>query len=327
MSSADLSTKTTATAPGKIILFGEHAVVYGRPAIAAPVSQVRATAVVETIAAPDVLLTAPDLGLEQWLSTASEHDALAMPVRLVLALAGDRPPAGFRLTVTSGIPIASGLGSGAAIAVAVLRAVGSHLGLAEHLTPEVISGLAYEVEKVHHGTPSGIDNTVITYEQPVYFRRAEAHNHIEVFAPHPSLRLLIGDTGVRSATRDVVGDVRRQWLASPDAFERIFDACGRIATEARGAITAGDAVRLGELMDENQRWLEAMTVSSAELNALVAAARSAGALGAKLSGGGRGGNMIALVTPDTETAVRDGLLAAGAARVLASRLSAVESAT
>lgn len=311
---------TTATAPGKVILFGEHAVVYGRPAIAAPVSQVRATAVVEPIDGPDVLLTAPDLGIEQWLSAAPLDDALATPVRLLTSMAGDRSLSGFRLTVSSGIPIASGLGSGAAIAVAILRAVGSHLGLTEQLPPEVISGLAYEVEKVHHGTPSGIDNTVITYEQPVFFRRAEPRPHIEVFRPHPSLGLLIGDTGVRSATRDVVGDVRRQWLAAPAAFERIFDACGAIAVEARDAIVTGDAVRLGELMNENQRWLEAMTVSSAELDALINAASSAGALGAKLSGGGRGGNMIALVTPEMETAVRERLLAAGAVRVLASGL-------
>lgn len=324
MSSARPPATTSATAPGKVILFGEHAVVYGRPAIAAPVSQVRATAVIEPIDAPDVLLTAPDLGIEQWLSVAPEDDALAAPLRLLAAMVGGEPPAGFRLTVSSDIPIASGLGSGAAIAVAILRAAGAHLGLADRLPPEVVSALAYEVEKVHHGTPSGIDNTVITYEQPVYFVRAEPQNRIEVFRPHPSLRLLIGDTGVRSATRDVVGDVRRQWLASPDAFERIFDACGRIAAEARGVIVSGDAVRLGALMDESQQWLEAMTVSSAELEALVAAARSAGALGAKLSGGGRGGNMIALVTPETEPLVREALLAAGAVRVLGTRLGTRE---
>jgi mevalonate kinase len=311
-------TRVTASAPGKVILFGEHAVVYGRPAIAAPVSQVRATATVETLDVDDVLLTAPDLGLEQWLSSVGTEDALATPVRLLAGLSAV-PLRGFRLTVTSDIPIASGLGSGAAIAVAVLRAVAAFAGL-DDLPPEAISALAYEVEKVHHGTPSGIDNTVVTYEQPVFFVRAEPDNRIEVFQPHPSLRLLIGDTGIRSATRDVVGDVRRQWSAEPARFERIFDVCGRIAAEARPAIVAGDAVRLGRLMDENQTWLEEMTVSSPELETLVAAARSAGALGAKLSGGGRGGNMIALVTAETEAAVRKGLLRAGAAQVLATRL-------
>lgn len=311
---------TTASAPGKIILFGEHAVVYGRPAIAVPVSQVRARAAVEPIQADDVLLVAPDLGLEQWLAAAAADDPLAAPLRLLQAIARKPAFSGFKLTVTSNIPIASGLGSGAAIAVAILRAAGAYLGLEQELTPEVVSALAYEVEKVHHGTPSGIDNTVVTYEQPVYFVRAEPRNQIEVFQPHASLQLVIGDTGIRSQTRDVVGDVRRQWAEDKDRFERIFDACGRIAVQARQAIVAGELPRLGELMDENQRWLEEMTVSSTELETLVAAARSAGALGAKLSGGGRGGNMIALVTPDTRQAVGEALLRAGAVSVLESRL-------
>lgn len=315
-------TFTTASAPGKIILFGEHAVVYGRPAIAAPVSQVRATAVVEPMAADDVLLSAPDLGHVQWLSTAADDDALAAPVRLLQAMAADGPLRGFQLTVTSAIPIASGLGSGAAIAVAILRATGQYLGLADRLTPDAVSLLAFEVEKVHHGTPSGIDNTVVTFEQPVYFVRAEPRNQIEIFQLHPSLRLLIGDTGIRSATRDVVGDVRRQWQVAPNRFNRLFDACGAIAAEARSALVTGDVVRLGELMNENQRWLVEMTVSSPELDRLVRAARAAGALGAKLSGGGRGGNMIALVTAETQESVREGLLAAGAVRVLESHLAA-----
>lgn len=308
------------TAPGKIILFGEHAVVYGRPAIAAPVSQLRATAVIEPSAGNDVLLSAPDLGIEQWLSSSDQNDALAAPLWLLQALAQDAVLRGFRLTVTSAIPIASGLGSGAAITVAILRAAGDYLGLADRLTPETISALAFEVEKVHHGTPSGIDNTVVTYEQPVFFRRSEPHNQIEIFKPHTALQILIGDTGVRSATRDVVGDVRQQWLGATDRFERIFDACGQIATEAQSAIVSGDVLRLGELMNENQRWLVDMTVSSPELDNLVWAARAGGALGAKLSGGGRGGNMIALVTDATRETVRDRLLAAGAVRVLASEL-------
>ncbi|MEZ4516661.1 MAG: mevalonate kinase [Chloroflexota bacterium] len=306
---------TTASAPGKIILFGEHAVVYGRPAIAAPVMQVRATATIEPLDADDVLLTAPDLGLEQWLSDASAEDALASPLRQLQAFAQLPELRGFQLTVTSAIPIASGLGSGAAISVAILRAAGAYLGLFGQLPPETVSALAFEVEKVHHGTPSGIDNTVVTYEQPVYFVRAEPQNRIEAFQPHSSLQVLIGDTGVRSSTRDVVGDVRRQWSAAPQPFERIFDACGRIAEAARPAIVNGDVNQVGRLMDENQRWLEEMTVSSPELEKLILAARDSGALGAKLSGGGRGGNMIALVTDETRDAVREGDERWGGSRV------------
>lgn len=315
---------STATAPGKIILFGEHAVVYGRPAIAAPMSQIRATAVVEPIAAADVLLSAPDMGLEQWLSTAAADDPIATPVRLLQAYAGLLALSGFHLSVTSTIPIASGLGSGAAISVSVLRAVGLHLGLGDQMTNEVVSALAFEAEKLHHGTPSGIDNTVVTYEQPVYFVRGEPTNRIETFRPHDRLHLLVGDTGVRSSTKDVVGDVRRAWSDDRATYERLFDACGAIAEEARAAISTGQLARLGELMDENQMALVEMGVSSAELDRLVAAARAGGALGAKLSGGGRGGNMIALVSPDTREAVGDQLLRAGAVRVLEGRIRAAE---
>ena len=243
--SAEVKIATRATAPGKIILFGEHAVVYGRPAIAAPISQIRATAVVEPIAANDVLLSAPDLDMEQWLSDAAADDAIAAPVRLLQPLVGESSLRSFHLTVTSDIPIASGLGSGAAISVAVLRAVGAHMGLSDQLTDEVVSALAFEVEKLHHGTPSGIDNTVVTFEQPVFFVRQATGNAIETFRPHSTLRLLVGDTGVRSSTRTVVDDVRQRWRDDHEGYERIFNACGMIAAEARTAIVTGSLERLG----------------------------------------------------------------------------------
>ena len=302
-----------ATAPGKVILFGEHAVVYGRPALAAPVTQLRARAVIEMGEGPDVRLVAPDLGRATTLAAARTTNPLAATVRLVERRAGRRLPPGVMLSVSSAIPIASGLGSGAAIAVAVIRALDTYLELG--LSREEVSALAYETERLHHGTPSGIDNTVIAFEQPVYFVRREGGNLIEPFAPVRPLRLLIGDTGVRSATRDVVGDVRRQWQTDPSRFEVIFDACGRLADAGRAALAAGDLAAVGRLMNENHDWLAQMSVSSASLDRLVAAARRAGALGAKLSGAGRGGNMIALVTAETEQAVSEALSAAGAVRV------------
>lgn len=308
----------TASAPGKVILFGEHAVVYDRPAIAAPVSQVRAWAEIRPIEMNDVLLEAADLGIRRLYSTAASHDPLAAALRQVQAAAGLDSLRGFSLKVTSEIPIAGGLGSGAAISVAVIRAAAAYLGLGERLTVEQASQMAYEVEKLHHGTPSGIDNTVVAYEQPVFFQRQEPENRIEVFRPAQPLYLLVADTGVRSSTRDVVGDVRRQWQASPARFEEIFDACGRIAGQARAAIIAGDRAELGRLMTENHRLLVRMTVSSAELDRLVEAANRAGAFGAKLSGAGRGGNMIALVAEEKEANAREALLVAGAVRVLRS---------
>lgn len=309
---------TIATAPGKVILFGEHAVVYGRPAIAAPVSEVRATAEIEDAAAGGVRILAPDVDQDYRLADASSEDPLAAAVRLVQREAGlDRLP-DLTITVRSDIPIASGLGSGAATAAALIRALARHLEREDLAQDAQVSDLTYEVEKIHHGTPSGIDNTVVALEQPVFFVRQEPDNRIETFRVARPLHLLIGDTGRRSSTKEVVGDVRRQWQRETQRFEELFAACGRISRAARSAVEAGDLPHLGRLMRENHAILKEMTVSSPELDRLVQAAGDAGALGAKLSGAGRGGNMVALVEDGGQQAVRRALLAAGAVRVIGS---------
>ncbi|MCZ7670268.1 MAG: mevalonate kinase [Chloroflexi bacterium] len=307
---------TTATAPGKIILFGEHAVVYGQPAIAAPLSQVRATAVIHAKATPGIRLSAPDLGADILLAEAAPHDAIAAIVRQMQAAAGISHLPNLTITVSSQIPIASGLGSGAAITVAVIRALATHLHLSHLLTDEWVSAQTYEIEKIHHGSPSGIDNTVIAYERPVYFVRQQPQNRIEPFVVGQPLHLLVADTGYRSSTKIVVEDVARQWQAAPARFDAIFRDCGHIAEKARQAIETGDLVEVGRLMTANHALLQAMTVSSPALDDLVAAVLDAGALGAKLSGAGRGGNMIALVEAGGETAVITALKAAGAKTVL-----------
>ena len=131
-----------------------------------------------------------------------------------------------------------------------------------------------------------------------------------------TLHLLVADTGVSSSTKTVVTDVRRSWQADSQRFERIFDGCAEIAVAGRAAVQSGDQHEIGRLMTRNHELLVEMTVSSPELNHLVAAAEAAGALGAKLSGGGRGGNMIALVAPDSQQAIYAALSQAGAASIL-----------
>jgi mevalonate kinase len=305
-----------ATAPGKVILFGEHAVVYGRAAIAAPVTQVRALAVVCAGDTPGVRLLAPDLGADFLLASATEDEPLATAVRLVQSAAGLSQLPDVTLTLSSTIPIASGLGSGAAISAALIRALALYLDRPDLASDEQVSALTYQVERFYHGTPSGIDNTVVAFEQPVYFVRCQPQNVIETFAVARPLHLLVADTGVASSTRVVVADVRRQWQEERERFETLFDGCGRISQAARQAIERGHQVWLGQLMNENHQLLQQMAVSSPELDHLVSVATEAGALGAKLSGAGRGGNMIALVRKENKTAVRQALLQAGARHVL-----------
>ncbi len=298
-------------AVGKVILCGEHAVVYGRPALAVPVTQVTAEAVVEPgELGAGLVLCAANLGEEVRLSPAGAENPLAVAARLTLAHLGLAEP-DWRVTIRSTIPVASGLGSGAAVSAALVRGLAAAAG--RTLPPEDVSALAYEVEKLHHGTPSGIDNTVIAYEQPVYFVRGRPP---EPFAIGSPFRLAIADSGISSPTRVTVGDVRRAWEQTPARYEALFDRVAAVVEAARTVIAGGCPAELGPLLDDNHALLQEIGVSCERLDVLAAAARAAGALGAKLSGGGRGGNLIALVEDDTAEAVSASLCAAGAQRVI-----------
>jgi len=296
------------SAPGKIILFGEHAVVYGRGAIAAPIPQLQARA--EISQSDHCLIQAIDLDKTIDLALAPEDDPFALTVRLVCAELG-RPLPQWHIVVRSEIPIASGLGSGAAIATAIARALLD--AFHTELPLDRLNTLVYEVEKLHHGTPSGIDNTVVVYGQPVWFVRGQPP---EPFAVGEAVHLLIADTGIASPTKVTVGDVRAGWLHDTDRYELLFDRIHQIAMSARIVIEEGDVMELGPLMNKNQLLLTELGVSSPKLERLCSVANNAGALGAKLSGGGRGGNMIALVEPDKGAEVQQALEQAGAKRVM-----------
>ena len=300
----------SASAPGKVILFGEHSVVYGRPAIAVPVPQVRAKAIV--IAEPRsprglVRILAPNIGLETTLANLPEHHPLAVVIQQAIPVMQVSHIPACSIQVSSTIPIAGGMGSGAAVSVAVLRALSALLG--RPLSDEQISDLVYQAELIYHGTPSGIDNSVITYARPVYFVKGEPLEFLSVKRP---FTLIIGNSGVESPTSAAVGEVRQAWERDHDLLEQLFDAAGMLANSSLKAIEAGKVEELGPLMDENHGILRKMGVSSLELDALVKAAKSAGAIGAKLSGAGRGGSMIALVSPESTNAVTTALLNAGA---------------
>ncbi len=309
----------SATAPAKAILLGEHAVVYGQPAIAVPVIQAKARAIVT--ARPDrpqgwVGVQAPDIGLETTLADLPENHPFSRIILGVLeATETPRSPA-CTVRITSTIPIASGLGSGAAISVAIIRALSEFLG--RPMPNDEVSELAFEVEKLHHGTPSGIDNTVITYKKPVYFIKSkhDARGQIHTLKVSRPFTLVIGDSGVPSPTASTVGDVRKAWLENKELYERLFESTGDLVKSARSAIEHGDIPQLGQLMDKNQVLLEKMGVSSPELERLIQAAHQAGAMGAKLSGGGRGGNMIALAPVDSADKIAKALSTAGAEHTL-----------
>ena len=317
------------SAPGKIILFGEHAVVYNRPALAVPITQIHVD--VEVLDSPreGIWINAPGIDLHAELNTLPADHPIASVILKLFQLFDISSPngsptgvlrkeqgEGLEINITSTIPVASGLGSGAAVSVALIRALALHM--AHPLTNEQVNDLVFEIEKLHHGTPSGIDNTVITYNKPVYFIKGQP---IETFKVDKPFTIVIGDTGIPALTKESVGDVRLLWLKDKTKFEEIFDEIGQIVLIARRSIESGKPELLGELMDHNHALLQQLTVSSPELDKLVEAARNAGALGAKLSGGGRGGNMLALVDQAKAESVANALSFAGARQAIITEIS------
>lgn len=299
----------TVSVPGKIILFGEHAVVYGRPALAVPVNQLQARVTVSENSRGGIWIEAPNIDLSSDITSLTpDHPLVAVINSVFSALRVTKPPA-CTIYIQSTIPVASGLGSGAAVSVAIVRALSAYLD--QPLPDEQVNKLAFEAEKLHHGTPSGIDNTVVTYGKPVYFIKGRP---VKTFHVGAAFTIVIGDTGIPASTKESVRTVRKLWEMDKPRWERVFDRVGEIVWDARQAIERGDPTSLGDLMNANHVLLQKMTVSCPELDRLVEAARKSGAYGAKLSGGGRGGNMIALVKKEKAPAMAEALKSAGAKR-------------
>lgn len=329
----------TSSAPAKLILCGEHAVVYGRPAIALPLDGIRArVSILPGRTSCGILVIARDLRRRWWVAQNSTNALSELITNTLRQLGGEEAlrTASMRITIRSGIPIASGMGSGAAVATALVRGLANHLG--HSLPANEVSALVYASEQRYHGTPSGIDNAVIAFEQPIWFVRqagagsptaatgdqsaapAQLAPLIEPTHISQPLTLLIADTGVRSPTRAPVGDVRVRWQADPAHYEALFDEVGVVVAQIRACLAEENMVVLGELLSQNHSLLQRIGVSSPELDTLVAAATQAGAFGAKLSGAGWGGVMLALVNDEQKAPVAQALRAAGARRVFTTQV-------
>jgi mevalonate kinase len=300
----------TSSAPGKIILFGEHAVVYNRPAIAIPFMGVRVkiTALADLRApAGRVSIDAPEIHLHTTLDQLTDDNPLALVIHGVWDALGIHAMPAVTLRFSSTIPLAAGLGSSAASAVALARIVSNFVG--HPLPDEQVSQIAFEAEKRQHGNPSGIDNTVITFAKPVFYIREKPFELLKVRKP---LTLVVADSGIASSTAEMVEALRQRWQTDRQSHDAWFDSIGVISTRARHAIETGDIHLVGLLMTQNHDILRTMQLSCPELDRLVEAALRAGALGAKLSGGGGGGNMFALVQAGDEEQMASALKQAGA---------------
>jgi mevalonate kinase len=309
---------TTATACGKLILLGEHAVVYDSPAIAIPLTSLRVRTTIEpAIGQPQgkIHIKAAMFGIDHEISELEKDHFLVQSLNLLFSFLGLHQRPTCRITLTSELPVAAGLGSSAAIAISLLRAMSAFLG--HPLKPQELNTLAFQSEQAVHGRPSGIDNTVITYEKPVYYQRGEV---IEFIEPIRAFTFVIADTGVRKSTRESTTQLAEALATNPDTIRPHLVAIADLVKQSKRSFQIGDIEALGKAIDANQEHLSALKLSCHELDMLILAARQAGALGAKLTGGGMGGHMLALVTPETEAAVTQALLSAGSPRVFTSHL-------
>ena len=266
---------------GKVILLGEHAVVYGQPAIA---SGLPLGVSVSLVPAPSgTRVFEPDLPaeVEQAATRAAE-------------LAGLGREAGFRLELHGDLPVAVGLGSSAALAVALVRAFADASG--ETLSAQETTARANRIEEQFHGKPSGIDATTATVGGVLRFRRGTSLE-FEPVAVAGDFHFALVDTGTSHTTSATVSSLASRVAEEPDRFEPIFATIGNLACRGERALTSGNPGELGSAMNENHALLLELGVSTPELEAAVHVARKVGAIGAKLTGAGGGGVVLALISP------------------------------
>lgn len=268
--------RASASAGGKVILLGEHVVVHGHPAIVAGIDRgVTVTVLPRSPATP---------------ATPSDDARLAEAIALAAKLL-DVDGGAFEVRIAGDLPIGMGLGSSAALAVALLRALATSAGRGP--AEQEMAAQAHQIERVFHGTPSGVDSTAAAYGGVLWFEAGPPvrFERLTLRAPLPLVVVL---SRTVHATSQTVGGLRERAAHAPAVYHPVFAAVAALVVAARAALERDDRPQLGALMTMNHGLLRACGVSTAELDAIVAAALAAGALGAKLTGAGGGGAVLAL---------------------------------
>jgi len=280
---------------GKVILFNEHFVVYGIPAIASAIGA-RTTAVVQRRAGSGVELNdeRPETKGYKAEKLAQQKESLD---RMLEFMNIDTKNNSFSITLAGDLIAASGIGASAASCAAIARAFSQELGL--NYSDDRVNEVAYEGEKGYHGTPSGIDNTAATFGGLIWYKREGASHLMEHMRLKRPVEIMMGNTGLVADTKIVVGGVKERKEKQPKKYGRIFKNAEQLAHDARKQLEAFNLEKVGGYMDENHALLQQIEVSCPELDALVDLARDNGAFGAKMTGTGKGGYMVAL-TPSRD---------------------------
>jgi mevalonate kinase len=274
---------------GKVILFNEHFVIYGVPSIVSAIDK-KTTAIVERSNGPGWTLEDNRPATPGYKEEKLEQQRES--INLILKAAGiDPTKTPIKVTFGGNLIAASGIGASAASCTALARALSGEFSLG--LSDEQINDLAYEGEKGYHGSPSGIDNTAATYGGLIWFVRGEPNVMERIKIKRP-VEVVMADTGIVANTKAAVAGVRERRERYPEKYGKIFNEAKELAFMARKALEDYDLGAVGRLMDENHRQLQTIGVSCKELDFLVELARANGAYGAKMTGGGLGGNMVAL---------------------------------
>jgi len=281
---------------GKVILFGDHFVVHGVPGI---VSAIDSTADAEVRKAEDRITVRDERkGAKDYTERKKAQQEESIE-RMLRTLGIDPGKISLEIRLGGNLPSFSGIGASAASSVAIARAIADEFGM--NLSDEKINDIAYEAEKAYAGTPSGIDNTAATYGGLIWFRRnlGEGPNVIEKLSTRQPIEIVLCNTGIVADTKGMVAGVAERKKRNPKKYDSLFKQAEALAFTAREALQEFDLRKVGKLMNENHRLLQEIEVSCKELDYLVTLAREQGAFGAKLTGGGGGGCMVAL-TPRKE---------------------------
>ena len=275
---------------GKVILFNEHFVVYGLPAVASAIGA-KTTADVERQngSGAEIMDQRPETPGYKAEKLAQQKESLS---RMLSFMNVDTERNHFKITLGGDLIAASGVGASAASCAAIARAFSDELGL--DYSDERVNEIAYEGEKGYHGTPSGIDNTAATYGGLIWYRREGTAQRMERMNLKKPVEIVLGNTGIIADTKIVVADVKERKEKEPEKYARIFETAAQLVQDARKQLEAFDLQRLGISMNKNHELLQQIGVSCNELDALVDLARHSGALGAKMTGTGRGGYIVAL---------------------------------